>query len=181
VDGLRIEFLPDPEPQPAADWPPPRVPRALLLAAAALLTAALIVTVRSGGEPPRSGRPLVAPSPTVSSPVGCIGSACTSDPSPDIRAVFAEDLPGSVVMDENTVVAHRGVHNLRSRTLRVVYGNVVMTVTISAEPRTVPPPHATYIDHDGYLIDFTFVGYYPPTPGQIRALATDPRLVSLQA
>jgi hypothetical protein len=143
-----------------------------------------VVTVHDVGRTTLSGHPVASPHPAAppvssgsSSPCG--GSACTPQPSPAIRAVFAEHLPGSVVVDEHTL--SRDGLLLSSRTLHAVYGNVIITVTIGPASPAALQSRGVHVERDGYLVDFRFVGYYPPTAGELRALANDPRLTSPQA
>jgi hypothetical protein len=105
----------------------------------------------------------------------------TTDPTPTIRAAFADHLPGSVVLVEDTLAGHGSVQTLRLRALRAVYGNVVIIVTIQLASAAAPETADVRIVHLGYQIDFTFVGYYPPTTSELKALADDSRLISLQA
>ena len=170
MDGLRVEFLP--EPGASELLPPPErhrrfAPRAVVTAAALLIVGVVVASM--------SVSPIPRPRPACA-------DGCDVGPSPAIVALFAEHLPGSVVVDEHSVSsAHGTVHVLRLRALRAVYGNVVITMTIGPAATTAPQPQGVHIVHDGYLIDFSFAGYYPPTQPQLQALADDPRLISLRA
>jgi len=56
---------------------------------------------------------------------------------------------------------------------------MVVTVTPARATTRHRRPSIHRIAHAGYVIDFRFVGYYPPPSAQLRALADDARLVSL--
>ena len=102
-------------------------------------------------------------------------------PSQALVAAFTQDVPGSIVISEHTVSERvRGDVEVRRRLIHAVSGNVDMVVNImranAANQRRRP---AAQLVRHGYVIDFGFVGYYPPNRAQLRTLADDSRLVSV--
>jgi hypothetical protein len=123
--------------------------------------------------------------PPVSAPL-CDGLGCdqANGPSRAIMFAFAKHVPGSIVVSERTVYGRvRGDLVMRRRLVNAVSGNVEMKVAIAragvATHRLGRP--ARQIAHHGYVIDFSFVGFYPPPTPSLRALADDTRLISVQS
>ena len=177
MDALAVEFLTDGDEVPFSTGPRhrPALRLTVVVAGAVVLLAlgAGVLSVRQ--DRIAAGRPSAAPY----HPPVCSG--CGAGPSALIQTLFSEDLPGAVVIDEDTISdVSRLVPVLQSRTLKVVYGNVVITVRVQPAATAVPA-HDVGILNAGYLIEFAWSGYYPPTVSQVQALATDPRLVSLRA
>ena len=98
-----------------------------------------------------------------------------------MQAAFAAHIPGSIVIDEHstaTLAATSGEAIITARTLKAIYGNVEIRVTISRVAGREASRQTVRLTHAGYVLDFDFIGYYPPTASQLRALADDPRLVA---
>ena len=188
MDGLSVEFLPEANPP---GLPGERRRRDLnpvrLIAAVAVLVAAgalLAVAGSSGGLRNGQGERTFPSRPVGASVAAdCIGASCAQQPSPSLVAAFQDDLPGAVVMDETTDLTSimlRSHQALQTRLIHVLYGNVLITIVIEPRAYSAPPGTSTIrYTPDGYQIDFSFNGYYPPTGSQIHALANDARLISL--
>lgn len=132
-------------------------------------------TARSVVPPPL---PQLVPTPR------CEGRGCdrSGAPSQAVVSAFTQDVPGSIVISEHTVSERVGGDlTVRRRLVHAVSGNVDMVVSImradlAAHHRRRPDDQLV---RHGYVIDFGFVGYYPPSRAQLRALADDTRLVSV--
>jgi hypothetical protein len=104
-------------------------------------------------------------------------------PTRAIVSAFQDHLPGSIVVTEQTVqgLTH-GRSSVQRRVITAVTGNVFMTLTIAptgtAVQREQRSSHVA-VQH-GFLMRFAFKGYYAPSGAKLRALAADPRLVSLE-
>lgn len=154
--------------------------------------AALVVLIGVVNHNDPQGRPAVRtlpvpPDPHPTSVSRCKGDGCElpDAPSRPIRFAFARHLPGSIVVSEHTVNGRIGRRHpvVRQRIVHAVSGNVEITVRVAQSDGSVIPqrPATTRIAHDGYVIDFSFAGFYPPPRAQLRELADDHRIISVQS
>lgn len=175
-----VEFLDAAEPEDGAR--PGGRPRRWLVAVLGLGVLAAVGVLTQAGRP--SGRPRSTPTPIVRSESPTVSSLVpVADPvSAAMQATFGAHIPGSIVTEESSQLRTSDrTHTLVRRQLVAVSGNVVISVTIARDPVDVPATQTVRLHAAGYVVAFGFRGYYAPSLTQLRALAADPRLVSVAA
>lgn len=128
--------------------------------------------------------------PTAARSWQCPGADCPDSDVPEagVIAAFTADVPGVTLASEHTVTvpARGGGRELVSRVLRMAFGDVDMTVTItlpgSGSQHPKLPAHAQVwrLTHGGYDFTISTVGLYPPTRRQLLALVADPRVLMIE-
>lgn len=119
----------------------------------------------------------------------CPGADCPNSDVPEagIIAAFAAHVPGVTVASDHTITGpdNRGRRTLVRRVLRMAFGDVNMTVTITQvgaqEPMTQPHALVRRLTHGEFVFVISTIGLYPPTHHQLQALVADPRLISIQS
>lgn len=193
--GPGVEFLDEPSDAHAdarvADTGPRTRQRLAIGASLGVLAAAVVIDVAAHHEPHRPAQPSAVavsavPRPSLTAP--CAPGQCgavRSAPTAGVAQAFAATIPGSMAVSEHTATqrAAGGRLVVERRVIQAVSGNVEITLTIarSTSHPAAPGRHVTRLANHGYVFDFSFTGFYPPTRSQLRELSVDARLVSAQA
>lgn len=194
--GPGVEFLDEPSDAHAgarvvAEAGAPTRQRLAIAASLGVLAAAVVIDVAAHHAPHRPAHPRevavpVLPRPSLTEP--CAPGQCgavRSAPTAGVAQAFAATIPGSMTVSEHTATqrAVGGRLVVERRVIQAVSGNVEITLTIarSTDSPGAPGRHVTRLENHGYVFDFSFTGFYPPTRRQLRELSVDARLVSARA
>jgi hypothetical protein len=179
-----VEFLDELPPEPTSVPSAQRRLTLVLCALVAVVVLAVVVDVASRGtHHARPSRTVAGPSATPSTGPGVRAVADT--PSAGVTQAFTADVPGSMPVFESTSTQRLagGTVVVSRRTVQAVSGNVEITVSIVRSPgqSAAPRAHVTRLAHAGYVFDFRFSGFYPPSAAELRRLSADSRLTSARS